>query len=111
MHSDGAYLVKPEAKSRDGGFFYQRNFVNDIEKRAPKLNGLMHVLCKILKNVVSSAAECEIASAFESGQDTTVLRRSLQETMHQQPSKLVQLDNAIVTNLTNASLKQKGLKA
>ena len=85
MHSDGAYLVKPEAKSRDGGVFYRSNFVNDIEKGAPKLNDLVHVLCKILKNVVSSAAECETSSAFESVQNATVLRRSLQETIHQYP--------------------------
>ena len=83
VHGDGVYLVKPEAKSRASCFFYLRDFINNIEKGVPKLNGPVHILCKILKNFVSSAAECEIASAFKNGQDTTVLRRSLQEMGHQ----------------------------
>ena len=45
----------------------------------------MHVLCKILKNVDSSAAEFEIASTFENGQDDTVIRRALLEMVHLQP--------------------------
>ena len=49
MHSDGDYIVKPKAKSRDDSFFSRSNFVNDIEKGAPKLNGLVHVLCKRIK--------------------------------------------------------------
>ena len=107
MHSDKAYLVEPEAKDRAGGFFYRSNFVNGIEKGEPKLKGLVYVICKVLKNSVLSATECEIAAVFKSGQDDTVLRRSLQETMHQYPSKPVQLDNIIEKKNHKRHLKTK----
>ena len=64
----------------------------------------------MLKNVVSSAAECEIVAAFENGQDATVTRRALQEMGHQQPPTTIQLDNTTATSFTNGTLKQKRTK-
>ena len=57
VHRDGAYLIEPKARRRAGGFFFLSGVLNDAEKRIPKLNGPTHVLCEILKNVFSSAAE------------------------------------------------------
>ena len=111
VHSDGTYLVEPEARSRAGGFFYLSNFIKDITKASPKLNGPIHVLCKILKNVVTSAAECEIASAFENGQDAIVIRRALQEMGHHQPSTPIQLDNTTATSFVHGTLKQNERRA
>ena len=68
VHSDGAYLVEPNAKSRVGGYFFLSDFMSDVSKLShivPHLNGQTHTLCRILKNVISSTAECEIASAFK----------------------------------------------
>ena len=65
IHSDGAYLVEPNAKSRVSSHFFLSDFISDLSKATLHLNGPIHTLCKILKNIVSSAAECEIASAFE----------------------------------------------
>jgi len=79
VHSDGAYLVEPGARSRVGGHFFLSDFIEDLSKAEPKLNGPILNLCKILKNIVSSAAECEIAAAFENGQDATVIQRTLIE--------------------------------
>ena len=66
-HSDGACLVEPGAKSQVGGYFFLSDFIKDMQIAEPKLNGPTHNLCKILRNIVSSAAECEIVVAFENG--------------------------------------------
>ena len=73
VHSDRAYLVEPNAKSRAGGYFFFSDFIKDVETAPSKLNGLIYTLCKILKNVVSSAAKCKIATAFKNGQNATVI--------------------------------------
>ena len=44
VHSDGSYLVKPEAKNRAGGLFYLSNFINYVEIGTLKLNGTAHML-------------------------------------------------------------------
>ena len=58
IDSDAAYLVETEAKSRAGGFFYLGN------KDGKLMNGSILILAKIIKFVMSSAAEAEIAALF-----------------------------------------------
>ena len=58
VHSDTAFLVAPEAKSRIAGFSFYKPLYTTIQN-APIL-----VECKILKHVVTSAAECETTAVF-----------------------------------------------
>ena len=52
IHSDASYLTESHARSRVGEYFFMGNKDNS------KLNnGAIHVIAKIIKNVVSSAAE------------------------------------------------------
>jgi len=67
VHSDGSYLSAPKSQSRAGGFFFLSN--NPINPDQAILNDTIHILCKILKNIMGSAAEVEIASAFVNCQD------------------------------------------
>ena len=55
LESDAAYLVIPHAKSRIAGFFHLAN--NDTTNKF--VNGPLHINCKTLKHVVSSAAEAK----------------------------------------------------
>ena len=87
--SDGACLVEPKARNPAGCLFFLAYFLNNFEKRAPKLNDLMRVLYETLKNVVSSSNECEIASTLENVQDTIAMRRKLIEMGHSQPVRRV----------------------
>ena len=75
-HSDRAYLVENNARSRAGRHCFLSNFVSNLEKGRTGLNGSMHTLCKILKNVVESKDECGIASRLEDGQVSTVIKRT-----------------------------------
>ena len=62
VDSDTAYLVMSNSKSRIAGYFQLSDHLTKTNN--PKLNSAILVVCKALKNVVSSSAECEIAGVF-----------------------------------------------
>ena len=37
---------------------------HDTEKTKPTLNGIVYVVCKILRNIMESAAEAELGALF-----------------------------------------------
>jgi hypothetical protein len=59
--SDAAYLVAPGAKSRAGGHTY---FGDKSSNPKQIINGAVYALAKLIKNVMSSAAETEAAGLF-----------------------------------------------
>ena len=64
IESDAAYLVAPKARSRIGGFYYCGSAHNKPLQIIDNINGPVYVECKILRSVVSSAAEAETAAIF-----------------------------------------------
>jgi hypothetical protein len=61
LHSDASYLSEKEAKSRAGGFFYMGSSISTDKKLT---NGAILIINKVLKHVMSSAAEAEIGAVF-----------------------------------------------
>jgi hypothetical protein len=61
IHSDASYLSENEAKSRAGGFFYMGS---DTKTDKKLTNSAILIISKVLKNVMSSAAEAEIGAVF-----------------------------------------------
>jgi hypothetical protein len=61
IHSDASYISEKEAKSRAGGFFYMGSSINTDKKLT---NGAILIISKVLKHVMSSAAEAEIGGSF-----------------------------------------------
>jgi hypothetical protein len=57
IHSDASCLSENEAKSRAGGFFYMGNTTKNDKKLT---NGAILIISKVLKHVMSSAAEAEM---------------------------------------------------
>ena len=55
VDSNAAYLVAPKAKSRIAGYFYCSDKTTKTPPQ-PTLNGPLHVKCKVLWHVVTSAA-------------------------------------------------------
>ena len=62
VHSDASYLSEPNAKSRVAG----RYFLGEVPSNGQPImtNGNIFVMCGILKFVVCSAAEAELAALF-----------------------------------------------
>jgi hypothetical protein len=74
-HSDASYLSENEAKIRAGGFFYMGNTTKNDKKLT---NGATLIVSKVLKYVISSAAEAEIGAVFINAKERAVLRTTLE---------------------------------
>jgi hypothetical protein len=78
--SNAAYLVQPKAHSRAAVHYYLGWRNSDC------INGPVNVLCKTIKNLVSSAAEAETSGIYLGGKHAYPLRAMLAELGHPQPS-------------------------
>jgi hypothetical protein len=74
IHSDASYLSEREAKRRAGGFFYMGSSINTNKKLT---NGTILIISKVLKHVMSWAAEAEIGAVFLNAKEGAVLRTTL----------------------------------
>ena len=91
VDSDAAYLVAPKARRRIAGYFHLSDHPNI--KKPPKLNGAILVECKILRHVVSSSAESEVAGIYQNYGIATPIRQTLQALNHPQPPTPLKTDN------------------
>ena len=106
LHSDASHLSEPKSKSRAGGHFYlTRNNGMDLN------NGAILTLSKIIKHVVGSASESEVAALFYNCKAALPLRIALQEMGHKQPSTPVVTDNSAAEGLINKTMVPKAAKS
>lgn len=96
VHSDGSHLSGSKARSRAGGFLFLSD--KSINPEHTKPNGAAHIFCTILKNIMSSAAETEIALTFDNAKEAIPLRHALKFLGHEQPPAPIQVDNATAVN-------------
>jgi hypothetical protein len=79
IHSDESYLSGNEAKSRAGGLSYMGNTAQNDKKLT---KGAILIVSKVLKHVMSSAAEAEIGALFINAKEGAFLRTTLEELGH-----------------------------
>lgn len=94
----------PKARSRAAGYQYLGN-------KYPPANGAINVLCHIMREVVSSAAEAELGALFYNGKEACPIRTALEELGHPQPATPIITDNSTATGIANETVKQKRSKA
>ncbi|KAI2503406.1 Reverse transcriptase (RNA-dependent DNA polymerase) [Fragilaria crotonensis] len=68
VESDASYLSVVKARSRAAGYFYLTT-APVTSTAALKPNGAVHVLCHIMREVLSSAAEAELGALFHNGKE------------------------------------------
>lgn len=109
IHSDASYLSESKARSRAGGIF----FLSDSPESGtvPPLNGAIHITSVIMKNVLASAAEAELAALFFNAQDACTIQQTLTDLGHIQPPTPLQTDNNCANGIINGTVKQKRSKA
>ena len=110
VDSDAAYLVAPKAKSRIAGFFYCSDH-STTNPPTPPLNGPLHVECKILRHVVTSAPEAETAGLFYNCQTALYLQRMLTALGHPQSTTPVKTDNGTAAQFVRDTIKNKRSKS
>ena len=106
VHSDASYLTEPKARSRAGGHF----FMSSKEENS-KDNGAILNVAKIIKSVMSSAAEAEIGALFINSRQAIPARRTLEEMGHKQPPTPIQTNNTTALGFVTKNLNPKATKS
>jgi hypothetical protein len=117
IESDASYLSESKARSRAAGYHFLSAKPKDPTKppqpndSPPPANGAINVLCQIMREVLSSAAEAELAACFHNGKEVCPIRITLDELGHPQPPTPIQTDNSTAAGIANDTVKQKRSKA
>jgi hypothetical protein len=107
IHSDASYLSEPKARSRAGGHFFLTKKHNDTHPD----NGAIHNVAKIIKSVMSSAAEAELGALFINAKLAIPMRHTLEEMGHPQYKTPIQTDNSTAHGVVNGKIQPKQTKA
>ena len=105
IDSNAAYLVHPKARSRAGGYHYLGNFDGKL------FNGPIYILAKVIKAVMSSAADAECGSLYINASDAVSFIITLWELGHPQKPVPIQTDNSTAYGIMNKTIKRKRSKA
>ena len=105
-HSDASYLSEPQARSRAGGHFFLSTST-DI----PPNNGAILNIAHIIKHVMASATEAELAALYINACEAVYIHIILDELGHKQPTTPLQTDNAMAEAVCNGKIQPKRTKA
>ena len=106
VHSDASYLSEPKARSRAGGHFFM-----SFDSEDPPNNGAILNIAHIIKNVMSSATEAELAALYIMAREAVYIRAVLEELGHKQPPTPIQTDNSMAEAVVNGKVQPKRTKA
>jgi hypothetical protein len=107
VHTDASYLSEIGGKSRAAGHFYLTN-CNDEDFN----NGAILTLSSIIKHVMSSASEAELAALYYGCKQAAPICVTLEEMGHPQPApNLVTTDNITAQGLTMGTMMPEASKS
>ena len=105
-HADAGFLNESRARSRAGAHI----FLSENEPK-PKLNGPVLTIAQIIKTVMASAAEAEMAALFITEKKMISLRYTLTEMGLPQPQTPIQTENSTAVGFTNKTIFKKATKS
>ena len=106
VHSDASYLSEPQAKSRAGGHFFLTS-----EQEHPPNNGAILNISKIMKTVMSSAADAELGALYINACEAVPIRNLLHDMGHKQPKTPIQTDNSTACGVVNSNIQPRQTKS
>jgi hypothetical protein len=106
VHSDASYLSEPKARSRAGGHFFLSS-----NAAIPQNNGAVLNIAHIIKHVMTSATEAELAALYIMAREAVYIRIILEEMGHKQPPTPLQTDNSMAEAVINGKITPKRTKA
>ena len=71
------------------------------------MNGLIYILCKIMKNVVASPAQAEFGTIFLKGKESVLIRKTFEVIKCSQPPRPVKVNNSTATGIAKRKIYQK----
>jgi hypothetical protein len=111
IDSDASHLSESKARSQAAGCHCLGSHPDKLQGKPPPFNGSVNVLCSIMREIVSSAAEAELGALFHNGKEACSIQTTLEETGHPQPPTPIETDNSAAAGTANDSTKQKRSKA
>jgi hypothetical protein len=112
--SNAAYLVLPNACSRAAGHFFLTTLSSATSSSpAPKANGAIQVLCKILRTVSDSSTKAGFGALFLNAQEAVPICTAFQEMGHPQPASGTPLktDNSTANSILKTEVRMRRSKA
>jgi hypothetical protein len=107
VHTDASYLSKPGGKSRASAHFYLTNDGDEDFNNGAILN-----LASIIKHIMSSASEAELAALYYGCKLAFPLCTTLEEMGHPQTKRtMVTTDNITAQGLTMGTMTPKASKS
>ena len=106
VHSDASYSSEAGARSRAGGHFFMSSDVDD-----PPDNGAILNTSNIIKSVMSSAAEAELAGLYINASQAVAIRQLLHEMGHKQPRTPIQTDNSTALGVVTNNIQPRRTKS
>jgi len=105
-HSDAGHLNEPNARSRASA---HTHLSEDVP--IPTFNGAVLTIAQIIKFVMSSAAEAELASLFLTARKCVALRQTLIEMRWPQNPTPIQVDNTTAVGVVTNNIIPKQTKS
>jgi hypothetical protein len=106
IHSNASYLSKPKACSRASGHMFMAGKEEILINNGAVLN-----ISQIIKAVMLSTAEAELAALFINAKAAVSMRQMLKELSHTQMQTLMQTNNSTAHALITNKILPKVLKA
>ena len=106
IHSDASYLSEANARSRVEGHYFMSK-----DSEEPPNNGAVHTVAKIIKAVMSSAAEAELGGSYFNVREAVPMRKALEELGHKQPRIPMKTDNSTALGIVSNKIQPKRTKA
>ena len=102
IHSDASYISVSQDRSRFSGVhFLSKGPPNPNYPKylVPTVYGILLVVCKIMRNIMASAAEAEYCTIFVNAQTDVSIRATLTEMGWKHGPTDVQVDNSTVVGI------------
>eukprot|EP00804_Cyclotella_cryptica_P021214 CCRYP_001507-RE/>CCRYP_001507-RE protein AED:0.24 eAED:0.20 QI:0/-1/0/1/-1/1/1/0/265 len=97
IHSDASYLSKLGACSRAGGHF----FLSSNTEIPPNNRAVLNI-AHVIKHVMASATEAELAALYIMAREAVFIRVILEELGHKKPATPLQTDNSTAEGVVNS---------
>ena len=104
--NNAAYLIASKSRSRKRAFIFMGNKHQNSQIK----NGLIMVITSLLKIVVASLSEVEVASLYHEAQKIVPLWVPAEGLGHKQPTTPQQTENKTASGIMNGIIKQRRSK-
>ena len=104
-HSDASYLTESNSRSRAGAHIFLSE-----DDPIPRQNGPVLTLSHVIKFVMASAAEAELAALYHTAREMVPLRNALDEMGWPQPKSPIQTDNSTAAGFIHDTIIQRRIK-